>query len=252
MPELTEQQLELYGIRSVLSGGRMFCGVTEEQFAINGTTYGWKPGSKITWGLTFSRLGQLSANEVKDVITEFCTKEISACCDLSFEYRANPDFANIYLEATRLDGPSGVLADMRIPPVNATPDNTRLRGRIDDGDNWTVSVNPPQGTIDLYRTLLHEFLHACGLGHKPANVTGAALIAPSYSRTIRNLQELDKQELIRRHGPARTPTTPLPPAPPSGPTAWPNTLEVELTIKTPAGATIPAKYQANGNANKMG
>lgn len=207
----TEAELEAMGIRSALTGGRIFCGVTEESFAINGQTFGWKPGSKITWGLTFSGLGKLSASDVKDCITTF-TKEISDACDLTFEYIANADFANIYLIRQRLDGPAGVLADMQIPPANATPDNTRLRGRFDDGEHWTIAEAPPEGTIDLYRTGLHEWLHACGLGHKPANVAGAALIAPTYSRTLRNLQALDIEELRRRHGKA-TAVAPAPPIP---------------------------------------
>ena len=210
----TENEIEDLGLRTVTDGGKLFCGTRQEAFAINGRTYGWKPGSKITWGITFSRLGSLSDMDVKDAITAYC-KEISDSCDLFFEYVSNGDLANIRLQRVRLDGASGVLADMQIPAPNASPANEQLRGRFDDGEGWVLSANPGQGEIDFYRVGLHEFLHACGLGHKPASVTGAALIAPTYSRTLRNLQLLDIAELQRRHGAAKT--TPTEPAPPVQP-----------------------------------
>lgn len=237
---LTDAELEASGMRTVLSGGKLFCGVTQEEFAIGGVTYAWARGSKIKWGIAFTRLGPLSAMDVKDAITA-ALKEISDCCDFKHEYVANADFANIYMIAQRLDGPSGVLADCEIPSVGARPESTRLRLRFDDGEHWVLAENPGGGQIDLYRVALHELEHGHGLGHKPDNIAARALIAPIYSQTIRNLQPADIGELQRRYGPSQV-QPPLPPVtPPLG-----DSLGVDLIINA-AGK----KYRATGNAKRV-
>lgn len=232
--DLTPEELELHGMRSAAEGGNLFCGVSEEQFAIAGVTYQWPRGSKLSWGLTFSRLNHLSDMDVKDVVTA-AMKEISDCCDITHVYVKNPNAANIYIMLQRLDGASGVLADCEIPVGNVSADMTRLRLRLDDAENWVVSDSPSQGSIDLYRVVLHELEHGHGLGHKPASVDEAALIAPIYSRTLRNLQTADKVELVRRYGPPRVAP---PPVPPPTPGAKPVTVTVEQDGKKWTG-TLP-------------
>lgn len=196
--------------------GRTFCGVSEEHFSIAGVTYRWPAGSKLAWGLGFSRLGAMSDMDVKDAVTA-ALAEISGCCDVKHEFVANANRANIKIITARLDGASGVLADCQIPVGNVTVDGTQLLMRIDDSEAWGLFTNPPGDKIDFYRVVLHELLHGHGLGHKPANVDGSALIAPMYSRSVRNLQALDKSELVRRYGMAKVATTPTtPPAPVPG------------------------------------
>lgn len=224
----TEAELDMLGLRSVAEGGRLFCGVSAEQFAINGVTYQWKRGSVLKWGLAFSSLSGLSDMDVKDCFTA-ALKEISDCCDIRHEYVANPDFANIYVIRQRLDGAMGVLADCEIPRVGATAGDTRLRMRLDDGEAWVISENPAPNQIDLYRVILHELEHGHGLGHKPANIAEAALIAPTYSRTLRNLQKADKDELIRRYGMAAATPVPVPANPPVPPT--PGSKPVNVTVE---------------------
>lgn len=228
MPEVTQAFLDNHGMRSVLDGGRLFCGVTVQEYAINGVTYQWARGTKIKWGLAFSRLGNLSDMDVKDCFTA-ALKEISDCCDFKHEFVGNPDFANIFVITQRLDGAMGVLADCEIPPVGATADNTRLRMRLDDGESWVISESPAPNQIDLYRVILHELEHGHGLGHKPANVADAALIAPTYSRTLRNLQAADKAELVRRYGISPATPVPLPPVNPQPPT--PGAMPVSVTVE---------------------
>lgn len=224
---MTDEELSLHGMRSVTEGGRLFCGVTAQEYAINGVTYQWARGSKIKWGLAFSRLGTLSDMDVKDCFAA-ALKEISDCCDFKHEYVANPDFANIYVIQQKLDGAFGVLADCEIPQVGAMPENTRLRMRLDDSEAWVIAEQPAQNQIDLYRVILHELEHGHGLGHKPANIAAAALIAPTYSRTIRNLQAADKDELVRRYGISTA--TPVPPEnPPVPPT--PGSKPVNVTVE---------------------
>jgi hypothetical protein len=188
-------------------GGGLFCGQNSEGFAINGVTYQWVKGSKVTWGYDFSRAGTLSYDDMVSATKEFL-KEISECCDLFFEHIKNAAIANIKIISVRLDGSSGVLADMEIPPPQSRADSTQLRGRVDDSENWVLADNPPSNTIDFYRTMLHEFEHACGLGHKPPSIKKPALIAPIYSPTMRHLQQADIDELVRRYGVNQSPVIP--------------------------------------------
>ncbi len=221
MPEVSQETLDLYGLRSIESGGKLFCGVTEEAFAINGVTYQWPRTIKVLrWGMNFSRLGTLRDMDFKDAATRWFA-EIAAACDRQFEYTSNPRLANILYTVQRLDGPRGILADMQIPVGNITPDSQML-GRFDDSENSVISETPAEGEIDIYRVGAHETLHALGMGHKPANVAATALIAPTYSRTIRNLQQADIDELIRRYGPSVTSSPP--PLPP--PAAKPVTVKI--------------------------
>lgn len=215
----------------------MFCGVTEEAFAINGVTYRWPRGSKLTWAIGFSSLGALSDLDVKDVFAT-ALKEISECCDVRHEMIGNLNAANIRVISQRLDGKSGVLADCEIPVGNVSA-NTSLRMRLDDSENWVLADNPAAGTIDLYRVVLHELLHGHGLGHKPASIQAPALIAPVYSPLLKHLQKADKDELVRRYGTPQQP--PLPPeVPPIG-----DSVGVEVIIKT-----AQATYKAAGTAKR--
>lgn len=224
--QIDDAAAEMFGLRSALDGGFIFCGVSEEQFAINGVTYRWPVGSKLTWSLGFSRLGELDDLTLKQTYSA-CFAEISACCNVSHGYTANPRAANILVNIARLDGRGGVLADMQIPVGNVGVDS-QLLGRVDDGEVWGLFETPPADKIDFYRVALHELLHAHGLGHKPVNVAAPALIAPMYSRTIRHLQEADKAELVRRYGVPKNAPIPVPaPTVPSG--VKPN-VEVAVTI----------------------
>lgn len=204
----TEENLDLYGMRPASEGGLLFCGVSEEQFAINGTTYQWPRGSQLTWRLDISRLGTLLHATMCDVI-DAALKEISESCDIEHSMAKPGQVANLVIISRRLDGQSGVLADCQIPVGNVNP-NTSLLMRFDDSESWVVSEQPGGAEIDFYRVFLHEALHWHGLGHKPVNINDLALIAPVYSRSIRNCQPADKRELVRRYGPRTTPVTPPP------------------------------------------
>lgn len=204
----TDAELAALGIRPAHEGGFLFCGVNEQQFAIDGVTHQWPKGSKLGWNLGFSKLGSLSDLDCKGALIE-ALKEISACCNLDFEYVA-PNAANIIVQAVSLDGKQGVLADMQIPMGNVSDKSTRLRGRADASEIWVISETPQPGTIDFYRTMLHEFEHACGLGHGPVDVNDPALIEPRYSPRLRNLQRRDIAELQRRYGKREVAPTPPP------------------------------------------
>lgn len=221
----SDRELELYGLRSAARGGLLFCGVTEERFAINGVRYQWPKGSRLAWNLGFSRLHDLTDLDLKGAMVEML-KEISDVCCLDFEYTPNPKQANILIDLARLDGPSGVLADMAIPMQNAHPDRTQLRGRVDSSENrWVLKENPGPGELDWYRTQLHELLHACGLGHQAANAAEPALIAPTYNPRIRHLQRPDIAELQIRYGKRE-------PQPEATASSLGNTAKVRIVIES--------------------
>lgn len=208
MPDVTDTSvLDRELGNSVTMRGGLFCGQNDQGYAVNGQTFQWPRGSRLTWGLAFTSVGGLSVADCKDAITE-ALKEISSCCDVTHAYVSNANTANIKIISQRLDGPSGILADMQLPFTNAHPDSTQLIGRVDDSEKYGLFDNPPQGWIDFYRMMLHELEHAHGLGHKPASIQVPALIAPIYSVHMRHLQKADIDELVRRYG---SPKIPLPP-----------------------------------------
>lgn len=219
-----------------------FCGQHDSGFQIGGVTYQWPRGSHLTWSLGFSRLGALDDLTLKEVYKQ-AFAEISACCNVTHAYTSNSRSANILVNVQRLDGPSGVLADMQLP-VGNVDQSSQLLGRIDDSEVWGVFDNPPPNKIDLYRVVLHELLHAHGLGHKPDSVQGVALIAPMYSRSVRNLQALDIKELQRRYG---EPKTQSPTAPTQPPTAGTDKLIVE-ELRVSIGGK---RYRLSGSVGPM-
>jgi hypothetical protein len=224
---------------SVLQGGAGFCGVTMESFAINGVVHHWRKGSKLKIAVDFDDLGQLRAAQVKEGI-EAAVNEIRAVTDgLSFELFTPTLSANLACKLARLDGPNGILADCQIPMPNASTDNTQLTMRIDTGEVWRLFAGSMNGAIDFQRVWLHEFLHGIGLGHKPASIAKPALIAPMYSPAIRNLQEADIGEIVRRYGGRTTPIEP--PTPPVKPVGGMQ-ADVKITVNGETwGAAGPMK-----------
>jgi hypothetical protein len=211
--EIDYSTLEREAEKPIGEGGALFCGVTAQQFAIDGVTYQWPRGSKLKWALDSETMakgyGQLKADDIISCIKLFLKNEFDSNCDVFHEFVSSSASANIILTRHRHDGPSGVLADMQIP-ANARVDSTQLIGRFDISENWVLAENPPAGTIDFERTCKHEWEHAMGLGHRPPSVTKPALIAPLYSPTMRNLQKADIDELVRRYGtPQQAPTPPV-------------------------------------------
>ncbi len=211
--------------------GMEFCGQVDQGYAIDGRTCSWPRGSHLTWGFNFTKLGSLTADDIRQAITA-ALKEISDCCNITHEFVANANAANIKITLERLDGASGVLADCQIPVGNVSVDRTQLLMRVDDSEAWGLFENPPPNKIDFYRVVLHELLHGHGLGHKPDSVPDVALIAPLYSRAVRHLQPADKAELVRRYGPpVVAPTSPnSPPTSPNLPAGAKPTAKIEVTI----------------------
>ncbi len=193
----------------VVDGGCAFCGVTELEFAIDGVTHQWPRGSHLRYCIGFDDLGAIPAADVRKIFAA-AFKEISDCCNATFELVTAQHQANLLIVLQRLDGRSGVLGDCGIPVGSVGPD-TQLRMRLDTGERWGWSENPTGDMIDAYRVILHELLHFMGLGHKPASIRDPALISPTYSPTMGHLQPADKVELVRRMGLPKVSQVPPPP-----------------------------------------
>lgn len=239
-------------MRPVTEGGVLYCGVAVQEYAIGGVTYAWpKSIKKLRWSLNFSRLGQLSDKDFRDAATVWL-KEISDCCDRQYEYTSNTRLANILYTVERLDGPSSVLADARLPVGNVTPD-TQLIVRFDDSEGWTLATSPGQGEIGLYPVGLHETLHTEGLGHKPSNVNRKALISPVYDPNVRNLQAADIEELIRRNGLPAVVTPPPPPTPVKGSTfTFARGAETyQVVVDYPSEKTVAVKLDIQRGEKKV-
>ena len=250
--DFAPDEQEVHGMRPVTEGGVLYCGVTIQEFAIGGVTYAWPAAiKKLRWSLNFSRLGQLSDLDFKDAATTWF-KEISDCCDRQFEYVSNTRLANILYTVQRLDGKSGVLADMQIPVGNVN-EGTQLTGRFDDSEGYTLSTTPGQGEIGIYPVGLHETEHAMGLGHKPSNVNAPALIAPVYNPLIRNLQAADIAELQRRYGKPSVVTPPLPTTPVKGSTFTFNrgVETFQVLVDYPSEQTVAVKIDVTKGDKKV-
>jgi hypothetical protein len=82
----------------------------------------------------------------------------------------------------RIDGPSNTLA----LTVSPSDDGRGGDSRFDDSETWTVHPSGPHipgGPIDFLETATHEFGHALGLDHQPADGPGGgpAVMNPFYA-----------------------------------------------------------------------
>lgn len=96
---------------------------------------------------------------------------------LVLEYTSNARTADILVTTYRMDGPSGVLADMQLPCGQR-----QIKQRTDSSEPWRIYDGPPQvnGYIDLTRVDTHELGHGLGLPH----LEHGNLMQPMYDSRI--------------------------------------------------------------------
>lgn len=206
-------ELDNYGLRSVLDGGQLFCACEIQEWAVNGVLYSWRDVHHLKWGINFSRLGNLSDMDVKDVVTE-SLRPVSENSWMTYEYVSDASRANIFITHDSIDGRSGILGDCQFP-VNPTP-NTQVRLRLDNVERFVIGT-PRGGEISLPGVLTHELGHAHGIGHKPVSIQVPSIMAPMYTPAILAYTEADIAEFVRRQGPAKVKPAPAPVPSPSAP-----------------------------------
>jgi len=132
---------------------------------------------------------------------------------LRLEMTTNPKTANIITRPFRLDGRGNILAQCQLPCGFVQPSSQMLCD-VDLAEAFVIAQNPPQGRIDIVRTLGHEYGHGWGCPH----IGAGNLMGSTYSNSIWKPQDLDIVQLRSRYGqpvPAPTPTpTPVPPQDP--------------------------------------
>lgn len=114
---------------------------------------------------------------------------LSAAFELDFPYAESASDANIIIEVHNLGGPMGVLADCQLVPCGTRQNRgTQMLMRVDRNEQWVVANTPSGMAVDFQRVFLHEWLHGLGLPHI---TTPRSLMLPTYSTTIRTIQDGD-------------------------------------------------------------
>lgn len=173
------------------------------------------------WGkqeLKFSMIGSLKGipNESMVRAAETAWSRIMKVCDIRASHIKTPgEAADIAIAVGAIDGRGSVLAWAELPGAATT---RPLQMRIGKDEDWVIADTTPVGKMDLIRVVAHELCHNLGLSH----LGPGALMAPTYSATIKEPQAADIAELIRRYGPPK-PIVPAPPdVPPGDENIWVN------------------------------
>lgn len=198
------------------------CGVAEQ---LNlGRTCKW-PMKTVSLAVASSVPG-MSLSTRKDILWQ-AAQRWNGLSGFEWVWSTNPKTAHVLVHGVKLDGPSGVLADMQLPCGARA--NTQLRGRTDTSERWKVYDGPgTPGELDLTRTDAHELGHAMGIPH----IDAGNLMQALWDRNIWMPQAGDVAFLVKLYGRPKNPQPQPQPQPPSGPvgTGEPDRVQV-LTVK---------------------
>lgn len=168
----------------------------------------WPQGRLVTWALGAFRLPGLTVSDC-EAATQEALERWSRVSGFRHQ-KASGRTADITINTGAIDGQSGTLAWMELPPGEGA---TRpLKGLVDTSEDWVISDNPPSHKIDLIRVLCHELGHALGISH----IEAGNLMAPTYSSAISRPQFGDITQVRARYGlPVEPKPNPNPPTDPS-------------------------------------
>ena len=93
-----------------------------------------------------------------------------------------------------IDGGGGILGQTTVPSFGALSDVVII---LDIDEDWFLNGDAPPENIDFSATVTHEIGHAIGIGHSQKS---KALMNATYSRTILDLQNDDKDAAIEIYG----------------------------------------------------
>lgn len=175
-----------------------FCSLPTALSVVAQQTQARWPQKRIGW--TILRLFPGVTADVQRRACEDAFTAWAAVCGVEPYFEATAANALILIGTRGIDGPGGVLAESQLPNGTLRPVQQWY-----DSERWVVAADPPPGTIDLLRVLMHEIGHALGIGH----IESGNLLQPTYSLRIRAPQAGDVREAQARYGPpAKTPPPP--------------------------------------------
>lgn len=180
--------------------GSRLCGVDDRQ-GIGESRCRW-PLPDITWALK-ADLPPFPRSSLVGAIEQAWKYWADVC---GIRPRMVSTAANIEIGIQTIS-PGGVLADCELPCAVNMRQSCRMR--IDTAEAWVIAQNPPANKVDLVRVICHELGHGLGCPH----LSGPNLMAPTYSRDIRQPQRDDIAWMVGTYG---LPTAPVPePVPPT-------------------------------------
>lgn len=185
-----------------LAEGLYFCGRTEtlrDQLA----TAPW-PDKRITWTVSPAGQSRLEPATVKEAFA-LAWASWAERIDIEPVYVPNEKDALVVSRFGQIDGSGKVLAWSEL----ADGRRTQKHQLYDAGEQWSVHAGKA-ATTDLGRVSGHEIGHVLGLVHDEP--VAHALMAPTYSQSIRGPTERDFERLLLL-GYQRRSVAPRPPAP---------------------------------------
>ncbi|MEO2046463.1 MAG: matrixin family metalloprotease [Pirellulales bacterium] len=178
-----------------MNHGHNFCGVCNKTLELHGKR---RRGQIAKWNKT--HLLWFIADRLPGISIETLTaayKEAfaswQAIAGVTFQQTASQSNADIVLLSRPIDQESGVLAEAELP----VGDDRQLRMWLDTAESWDQDGNVLQSEIDLVAVIAHEAGHILGIGH----ISEGNLLAPYYDPSIRNPQQGDIAEGLKRYGP---------------------------------------------------
>src|SRR5262245_4742528 len=113
----------------------------------------------------------------------------SAVVPLDFRAAKSGETPDIVIDARRIDGRFGVLAESQLPNGS----DRQLMQWYDTSESFVVSATPGGNEIDLLAVMIHEIGHVLGLDHAPRN--SPDIMAPTYKVGLRSLQPGDVRRI---------------------------------------------------------
>ncbi len=114
--------------------------------------------------------------------------------DIRFQLVPDSGSVDIRLGWGNIDGGGGILGQTTVPSFGALSDVVII---LDVDEDWFLNGDAPPENIDFSATVTHQIGHAIGIGHSQKS---QALMNATYSRTILDLQNDDKDAAIEIYG----------------------------------------------------